>query len=250
MDLKQPAATAASNNAPAEQPLPRPLPSFAEAGEDVCLARYFKFPMEGVYVDIGCNNPVDHNNTYLFYRLGWRGLCVDANPMFAAHFAEHRPEDKFMACGVAAKTGTLDFYRFDNAHAVSSFNKTHADFWVEVSGGATQYHVEPIQVKTINDILTEAGITRLDVLSIDVERLDAEVVVSLDFNRWQPRVIAIEDHQMNMANPQLSPIFKHLTAMGYMLDSKTVDTSIYVRPQTAFELYKLEDYRAALAPTS
>jgi hypothetical protein len=33
----------------------------------------------GTYVDIGSNHPVDINNTYVFDRRGWKGLCVDVS---------------------------------------------------------------------------------------------------------------------------------------------------------------------------
>lgn len=231
------------------QSLARPLPVYSESGEDAVISRYFKYPKQGVYVDIGCNHPIEHNNTYLFYRLGWRGICVDANPMFAPLYAQNRPEDNFICCGVAANPGTLTFYRFDNGHAVSSFDKNHADFWVEASGGVNKYAEEPVAVRTINEILTTAGVQHIDVLSVDVEMLDAEVIISFDFKRWQPRVVAVEDHTMNMANPQSSAIFRHLSAHGYMFDSKTVDTSIYILPTYPFEKYKEEPYRAALAAT-
>lgn len=219
----------------------RPLPAYAECGEDVVISRYFKYPKQGVYVDIGCNHPVNNNNTYLFYRLGWRGVCIDANPLFADEFAKERPEDKFIASGVGAQPGTLTFYRFDSPHtAVSSFDKQHADFWTQMSGDVVRYHEEPIAIRNINDILTEAGITQIDVLSVDVEMLDTEVILSFDYNRWKPRVIAVEDHLMNMHAPQESTIFRHLAKVGYLFDSKTIDTSIYILPRNVFEQEKLE----------
>lgn len=210
------------------------------------MARYFRYPKQGTFVDIGCNHPVENNNTYLFYRLGWRGLCIDANPVFAPLYAELRPEDKFLNCGVGATASSLTFYRFEQAHPVSTFSKAHADFWAEATGGASQYQTETVQVKNINEILTEADIAEVDVLSVDIEMLDAEVILSFDFNRWRPRVIAIEDHAINMADPQASPIFQHLSAIGYMFDSKTVDTSIYVWPLTPFQKNHETQYRAAI----
>lgn len=227
------------------QPLGRPLPVYSECGEDAVISRYFKYPKQGTYVDIGCNHPVQNNNTYLFYRLGWRGVCVDANPMFAKDFAEHRPEDKFIACGVGDSNGTLPFYRFDAGHVVSTFDKSHADFWVQASGGTSQYHVEQIPIKNVNEILHEAGVTQIDVLSVDVEMLDTMVIKAFDYNRWRPRVIAVEDHLMNMHAPQESEIFRHLAAVGYLFDSKTIDTSIYVWPRNVFEQEKLARARRA-----
>lgn len=227
--------------------LARPLPIYSECGEDAVISRYFKYPKQGTYVDIGCNHPVENSNTYLFYRLGWRGVCIDANPMFAPLFAQHRPEDKFVLSGVGANEGTMTFYRFDQGHALSSFDKSHADFWVEMSGGANKYHEEQVQIRNVNAILMDAGVTQIDVLSVDVEMLDAEVILSFDFERWRPRIVAVEDHNLNMHAPQDSVIFRHLAALGYLFDSKAIDTSIYVWPRNVFEEEKLMRVRQSEA---
>ena len=36
---------------------------------------------KGKFVDIGCFHPVRHNNTYAMYKLGWRGINIDLNPL-------------------------------------------------------------------------------------------------------------------------------------------------------------------------
>ena len=35
---------------------------------------------KGFYVDVGAYHPKLFSNTYLFYKKGWRGICVDPNP--------------------------------------------------------------------------------------------------------------------------------------------------------------------------
>jgi len=31
----------------------------------------------GTYVDIGCREPINHNNTFLHYKYGWKGIALD-----------------------------------------------------------------------------------------------------------------------------------------------------------------------------
>jgi len=214
-------------------PLPRPLPSYADDGEDIIASRFFLWPCKGVYVDIGCNDPVDANNTYLFYQLGWRGVCIDANPRHAAAFAQHRPEDRFLACGVDDKEGELTFYHIDAGDRVSSFDKSHADTWAKQFN--TPYREEKIRVRPINDILTDLGITQVDYLSVDVEMLDEKVITSFDYGRWRPRVIIVEDHMNNPYAPMQTPIFKHLSKVGYMYTGRSGTSSIYIFPITDAE---------------
>lgn len=64
--------------------------TYAQAGEDVILDFLINYQPSGFYVDVGCNHPLRGSNTYRFYRKGWRGICVDANPAFASMFAKKR----------------------------------------------------------------------------------------------------------------------------------------------------------------
>jgi len=69
--------------------------SFAQEGEDRVLYRMFqgRFGRPGFYVDVGAHHPTRFSNTYLFYRMGWRGINLDAMPGSMAAFARARPRD-------------------------------------------------------------------------------------------------------------------------------------------------------------
>ena len=61
--------------------------SYAQAGEDRVLK--FLFSSMGLnkisYLEIGTNNPIDINNTYLFYLGGSRGVRQDDRIVLARH---------------------------------------------------------------------------------------------------------------------------------------------------------------------
>jgi hypothetical protein len=50
--------------------------SSAEAGQDV-FAYEANHREVGTFVDIGCNHPTVHNNSYALELAGWNGICVD-----------------------------------------------------------------------------------------------------------------------------------------------------------------------------
>jgi hypothetical protein len=56
--------------------------SYSQAGEDKILRLMFQsFEKRNItYLDIGTNDPVSINNTYLFYLNGGGGVCVEPNP--------------------------------------------------------------------------------------------------------------------------------------------------------------------------
>ena len=54
--------------------------SFSKSGEDMQLKQLLKVNRKGVYVDIGCWDPVKASNSYYFHLRGWKGICID--PIF------------------------------------------------------------------------------------------------------------------------------------------------------------------------
>ena len=59
--------------------------SYSQQGEDLIILDIFRHLRlkRPSYLDIGAWEPVKSNNTYLFYRLGSRGVLVEPNPVFA-----------------------------------------------------------------------------------------------------------------------------------------------------------------------
>src|SRR5262249_21427433 len=77
--------------------------TYATDGEDVVLLDLLS-PYNlnrAIYVDVGANDPVLISNTYLFYRLGYHGICIDPNPEMAVLYDIFRKRDVFVAaaCG-------------------------------------------------------------------------------------------------------------------------------------------------------
>lgn len=210
-----------------------PVESYSRAGEDVIAMQYFPDGYKGVYVDAGCYLPVDYSNTYKMYLSGWRGLCIDANPEFAAKYAETRPEDTFVNSGLAPQHGQLTFYRTEEDLSSSTFVKQQAEL-LKKRANMTVTEI-PIAVRPLNEVLTEQGVKHIDVLNIDIEFLDEAIILDFDFNRWQPRVILIEDLFFLSHQPQASTIFQWLTKVGYTLAARCLHTCIYVAPATDAE---------------
>ena len=56
--------------------------SNSQVGQDTFVYEQLVKPtnyLDGTFLDIGCNMPIQYNNTASLERLGWRGLLVDAN---------------------------------------------------------------------------------------------------------------------------------------------------------------------------
>ena len=91
--------------------------TFSQCGEDRILA--FLFSQLAIptprYLDVGTWHPCVGNNTYLFYRAGAKGVCVEPNPDLAPLIREKRPRDEVLNVGVSAeKSGPCHYYLFED----------------------------------------------------------------------------------------------------------------------------------------
>ena len=61
--------------------------SFSQAGQDVFVLSMLDGKRDGVFLDLGCNQPILLNNTYLLEsEYGWRGLSVDIDERYFDRF--------------------------------------------------------------------------------------------------------------------------------------------------------------------
>ena len=53
-----------------------PKKFYGQSAEDAILQILLP-ERNGVYIDIGCGNPIKTSNTFVFYKRGWKGVVVD-----------------------------------------------------------------------------------------------------------------------------------------------------------------------------
>jgi hypothetical protein len=116
---------------------------------------------------------------------------VDAIPTFGVMYQRYRPRDTFLNIGVGAAAGDFQFFEMSFTE-LSTFSQELAN---ELSSKGRASIVATHRIATA----PVAGIVRrfapdglFDVLSIDIEGLDAEIVRTTDWNFVQPRVIICE----------------------------------------------------------
>jgi hypothetical protein len=96
--------------------------SYSQEGEDAILYRLFENLQNGFFVDIGAHHPFRFSNTYKFYKLGWRGINIDAMPGSMEAFKAARPNDINLEIPVSDKEEDLPFFTF-NDHALNTFSE-------------------------------------------------------------------------------------------------------------------------------
>src|SRR6266496_4686778 len=171
-----------------EPPLSRS--SYSQAGEDVILRFLFNDFGKTVisYLELGTNQPKADNNTFLFYRKGGHGVCVEADSSLIPKIKKARPNDKIINAGVSVTADKeADFYIFD-IPGINTFNKEEAE-QRSSSGNHKIVKVVKVPLIHINDLIKNNFDSYPDLLSIDIEGLDLAVLKSFDFDRFPIPVI-------------------------------------------------------------
>ena len=87
--------------------------SYSQTGEDIIidLLRDAKKLQKFTYLDIGANHPVKYNNTYKFYEQGYKGVCIEPDPVLHKKLAAVRKRDTCLNIGISdADSAAADFY--------------------------------------------------------------------------------------------------------------------------------------------
>jgi hypothetical protein len=76
-----------------------------------------------------------------------------------------------------------------------------------------------VECKTLTSLIDETRYKdrKIDFLNVDVEGNDFEVLSSLDFQRYQPSLIAVEIHERTLDRVQDSELYRLLRDMKYEL---------------------------------
>lgn len=188
--------------------------SFAFTGEDRIIEGILKpiINEPGFYVDVGCNHPKFFSNTYGLYRKGWKGLCIDANESLIKKYRLHRPKD-IAVCDVISNTiKEIDFYQIEN-DVLSTIDQSNLQEAIKLD---LSYKTVKRKTSTLTSILKQHKIgSDFDILSIDAEEHDFEVLSSLDFSLYHPKLIIVEDEDFNFSNYSSNRFVKFLQEKKY-----------------------------------
>jgi FkbM family methyltransferase len=184
--------------------------------EEQQLVRQFFGGEPGFFVEVGANHPVVGSQSWHLEQHGWQGILIEPQPDLATELAKVRRAKVFaVACSSSKKAGLrLPFFV---AGGLSSLERE------TMAPGSEVEAVIEVDVRTVDDVLTEAGARQpIDFLSIDVEGHEIEVLRGLDVMRWRPRLILLEDHVGNLDK------HRFMKSLGYRLVRRTGLNGWYV----------------------
>ena len=190
---------------------------FADNGEDIIIQGLFNHKKNGFYIDVGCYHPIRASLTHLLYKKGWKGVNIDISKDTINLFNIARPNDKNINIGIADKEGEDFYYQSSHINQANSFK-----FYNNVKK-------VKVQITTLDNIIKNLGIKKIDFLNIDVEYRDFNALQGLNLNSVRPSLIAIEDNDAyDIADVINSDIYNYMINKEYFLYSKLNCTNFYL----------------------
>ena len=121
--------------------------------------------------------------------MGWSGVAIDALPEFGPDYKTHRPKTKFVAMFASDVTDSSVTF-FVPKHNTLVASASH-DFTVRQGAPG---EAREVPTTTLDAVLDQAGVQRLDFLSMDIELSEPKALAGFDIDRFQPSLVCIESH--------------------------------------------------------
>lgn len=194
-----------------------PVDSYSQCGQDV-FAYYFLFQQkrDGVFLDIGANDPVNGSNSYLLEQHGWTGLAFEPIKHIADSWKGVRSTECInIALGAQEREVTLVELEADK----------HSFIGADSSDGKNTVKV---QQRTLADVLKEREISNVDFVSIDVEGYEMNVLKGINFDAVDIKCFCIENNRKGSMKAD-DRLRKFLLAKGYHLVARLTIDDVFMK---------------------
>jgi FkbM family methyltransferase len=201
----------------------------SQIGQDKFIDEFFDKKEGLTFLDIGAHDGVSISNTYFLEKeRNWNGICVEAQPL---EFQKLKSNRNCVCVNVAVSdyNGETDFICVEGyANMLSGisddYNPSHMNRIkneVRTYGGSINNIKVP--VKTLQTILDEHNLKKIDFCSIDTEGSEFNIIKSIDFDKTEITVFIIEN------NYQEKNVEEYLVQKDYYLYKKIEWDDVFVK---------------------
>lgn len=195
--------------------------TYSQYGEDRIIEAFLP-QQQGLYIDIGSGRPKRHSNSYLFYKKGWSGVCIDANPINGRLHKIIRPRDKVVTAFCGRTNGEEREFLVTVPWQFSSGDPSRVA-WIRNEGIKIRRQIS-IPTMRVMDMNVNGFSQPASFLSIDVEGGELEVLEGIDWAAFRPTVICVE----NLGRDTDSKLEDLLVDLGYINVAQAVISKIFV----------------------
>ena len=161
---------------------------------DKKLLKYLNFK-DGFYIECGANDGVNQSNTWYFEKiLKWRGILIEPNEKLFKNLKNNR-SSKNIFKNVALVS---EDFKNKNEEIYLSENNLESKL-TNVKNPINQ----KVVTETLNNILKEFNVNKINFFSLDVEGYEEEVLRGLNLNIFDIDYILIETNNFDKINIML-----------------------------------------------
>lgn len=176
---------------------------YSQFNQDEIINTLLENKKNGIFIDVGAYDGVTFSNSYFFEKTNnWTGLCFEPNPIIFKKLAEVR-NSTLINGGVSIKNDTLTYKRFSGNQELEMLSG-FSDFFSDEQLQRIQRELaeeknsstETIEVQTysLNDLLKEKNIDKVDYCSIDTEGGEFDILKTINFDDTYFATLSIEDN--------------------------------------------------------
>lgn len=162
--------------------------SYAQNFEDVILWRALKHIERGFYIDIGAQDPVSTSVSLAFYEMGWRGVHVEPNAVYAKKLRLARSDEDVLEAAIGLHDGQVDFFEIADS-GLSTGDRVIARAHEARGWNIVRRQVPCVRLSSVLDNYADRDIHWL---KIDVEGMEEAVIESWRPSQVRPWILVVE----------------------------------------------------------
>lgn len=170
----------------------------------------------GVFLEAGAHDGFTQSNTYYLERFrGWTGVLVEPVPELAKKAAKRRPRSHVARCALVGPEQAGSNVTVSFGDLMSHIGEaSEASKQAASDQGRESYKVD-VEARTLNDVLDEAGIQRLDLMVLDLEGHELDALSGLDLGKHPVSWLLIEMLDLDAERPKFDKFLaRHFEPYG------------------------------------
>ena len=184
----------------------------SQFNDEIIIQSHFPLNYIGNCIEVGLGYGDRGSTTLFFEKKGWKCIGIEANPMLADYSRQYRKN--VVNCAVGSENlPSIPFHilqlDWGNESAVSSL-KIDERLYEQHKDMIQSTRTIDIELKTLDRIIEDANLfNSIDFISIDTEGTELDVLKGFDLNKWQPKLLMIENNYSDIE------VEEYLKQFGY-----------------------------------
>jgi FkbM family methyltransferase len=170
----------------------------------------------GFFVEAGANDGVSQSNTLFFEKhSGWSGLLIEPVQYLAAQCQINRPNCTTVNAALVPfdfGKDEIEMWTCGLMSFVEGAFKTEAETDTHLANSQVVAQPKPLKcivpARSLSEILDEYGISKVDLLSLDVEGFEAQALEGIDFEKHSIENILVEARYRDDVERVLRPFYR------------------------------------------